>query len=287
MVKFSIIIPTCRADSLPRTLDSVVELDYSRDRLECLVCDNSTSGEINKLVKNYSNKYPFIKHIKANEKKSSYYARNAGVRGAKGEILCFLDDDCAVYPNWLKKLEQEFSDQEISVVKIRREAGYDNIWDFVMWGKDTFCFEKKFHSHSENLVFSTDSTAIRKSMFERIGFFEEILRGADVIFSKHIIKQSLKYSYLKNPPIKHYANANFTDFAGRSFAYGFNSVSMVAHSDLLEKRDYLGLIKEEFPETAKYLGGYKYLFPLFLYAIFRMAGMLSAKLNVLRENPIK
>ena len=93
MLKFSIIIPTYREKSLPRTLNSIADLDYPIEKFECLVCDNSNSDKITQIVRNYSEKYPFIKYVQANEKNGVYFARNVGVKKSKGEILCFLDDD--------------------------------------------------------------------------------------------------------------------------------------------------------------------------------------------------
>ena len=225
MLQFSIIISTYRENSLPRTLDSIANLDYPIEKFECLVCDNSNSDKITQIVRNYSKKYPFIKYVSANEKKGVYFARNVGVKKSKGEILCFIDDDCTISENWLQELEREFEDKNLSLVKTKLEPGYDNIWDIAFNRKHNFYFEKNIYLGLKSIVFAGGSFAARKCIFEEIGFFEETLRGGDVIFSQKFMQGNYKFSYLKNPPIKHYGIQNFSDFAKRAFAYGFGAIA--------------------------------------------------------------
>ncbi len=42
--------------------------------------------------------------VEDKEGRGPAWARNEGVRRARGEIVCFTDDDCAPFPNWAKSL---------------------------------------------------------------------------------------------------------------------------------------------------------------------------------------
>ena len=44
------------------------------------------------------------------------YARNTGVRNAKGDIIAFTDDDCIVDPLWLKEILAGFEDPMVQGV---------------------------------------------------------------------------------------------------------------------------------------------------------------------------
>lgn len=286
-IQFSIIIPTYRGKSLLRTLDSIVNLNYPIEKFECLVCDNSSSSKISRIVKDYSKKYPFIKYVSANKKKGAYFARNIGVKESKGDILCFIGDDCTISENWLQELEREFEDRNLSLVKTKLEAGYDNIWDITLNKKHNFYFEKYRYFGIKSIVFAGDSFAVRKYIFDEVGFFEEVLRGGDVLFSQKFIERNYKFSYLKNSPIKHYGIKNFSDFAKRAFAYGFGAVVTDMRDEVFEKISFFDNIKFRFIETPKYIGGYKNLMPLFVYTFFNLIGRSCAKLKIFKENPVK
>jgi len=287
MVRFSIIIPTYRANRLKWTLDSIVNLRYPHDKFECLVCDNSHGDEILELTKNFTQKASFIKYIRANEKESAYYARNVGAKNSLGEILCFIGDDCIVGEKWLEAMEESFSGSNFSLVKTEIEAGYNNIWDIFMAKKDAFHFEKKYKGDPAGMVFVVDSMAMEKSVFEKLGFFPEGPRAGDVLFSRKFIESGYKLFYLKSPSIKHYGFIDFKDFARKAFAYGFDSIVAKTHGILFTELTFVENLKFSLIEAPKYMGGYRYLFPLCLYALFRMAGRMSAKLKLFSENPIK
>lgn len=42
--------------------------------------------------------------VKDSEGRGPAWARNEGVRRARGEVICFTDDDCAPFPGWAKAL---------------------------------------------------------------------------------------------------------------------------------------------------------------------------------------
>ncbi len=60
-------------------------------------------------------KFPEVKLI-FEKRKNSSFARNAGWKNAKGQIIAFTDDDCVVDPYWLKILVSGFTSAEIGGV---------------------------------------------------------------------------------------------------------------------------------------------------------------------------
>lgn len=286
-IKFSIIIPTCKADNLDVCLAHISAIEYPHDRFECLVCDNAGDAVLEKKVAVYSKKYPFIRYIKADAKRSAYYARNIGVAKAFGEYMCFTDDDCAVPPGWLSKIEELLSGGA-DLVNTRVVPGYDNIWEKTIENKNTCQFEKRFYSGKlEGIVFPTKSVIVKKNVLEEMGGFKEIKRGADAIFSREFIATSKKFAYLKDPVIRHYAVAGFGDFAKKAFAFGYSSVTADTHKFFSKGMTAKENLKFMFVEVPLYLGGMWYLGPLLIYSFFRMCGILSAKLRLFKDNPVE
>jgi glycosyltransferase involved in cell wall biosynthesis len=90
-----IIITKDRRDDLKKTIQSLQELNYPRDRLEVVVVEEADKPAEVKGVK-----YIFIPRMN----KGFGYARNIGIKNAKGEIIVFTDDDCIVEGNWQSHL---------------------------------------------------------------------------------------------------------------------------------------------------------------------------------------
>lgn len=112
-MKFSIIIPVLNAErTLENCLTSVTATDYPADQYEVLCVDNgSTDGSVRIIQK-----FKTVHLIFERTRQSSYAARNAGIRAAKGEIIAFTDADCIVPSNWLSQVETAFSDPSVGAV---------------------------------------------------------------------------------------------------------------------------------------------------------------------------
>lgn len=51
--------------------------------------------------------------IRQEERKGPAAARNAGIRAAQGELVCFTDADCAPTPQWLEQLQEALAEPEV------------------------------------------------------------------------------------------------------------------------------------------------------------------------------
>ena len=108
----SIVIPVYNtAFYLRKCLDSVIfqgEDDYEI----VLIDDGSTDGVCPGICDEYRNRYPLIINLRHMENGGTGSARNAGIRLAKGEYICFLDSDDYLLPGSLaamKKALKQFS----------------------------------------------------------------------------------------------------------------------------------------------------------------------------------
>lgn len=87
----SVIIPTFnRKNKLMRLLDSILESDYPKNKLDIIVVDDAcTDGTYDYVKKKYSN----VKIIRNEKEKLISGSRNVGIRNAKGKYIFFIDDD--------------------------------------------------------------------------------------------------------------------------------------------------------------------------------------------------
>ena len=106
----SIIIPTIyRKDKLKNCLTSLKKLDYPKSLLEIIVVDNGCSDGTSEMITKEFNDVKLFKE----PRRGVSFARNTGVLNSKGEIIAFLDDDCQVNKDWLKKICPNFLHKDV------------------------------------------------------------------------------------------------------------------------------------------------------------------------------
>ena len=102
-----------RCRSLAQALESAAALRLPKPiEWEVLVVDNNSSDQTRHVVEDFRRRYPGRFRYLFEPQQGLSYARNAGVRQAKGDILAFTDDDVTVEPTWLQNLTACLHDGE-------------------------------------------------------------------------------------------------------------------------------------------------------------------------------
>jgi len=97
---FTIITPVYnRAEIVTKTIQSVLQQNFTDFEL-ILIDDGSSDGTL-ELIKSEAEKDDRIEIIALGENKGRCYARNTGLKNAKGNWICYLDSDDLYYPNHL------------------------------------------------------------------------------------------------------------------------------------------------------------------------------------------
>ena len=87
----SIIIP-CRNEEkyIGKCLDSIINQDYPEEKIEILVIDGMSEDKTKEIIKQYSEKHPFIKLLE-NPQKFTPFGLNIGIKKAKGKVIVRMD----------------------------------------------------------------------------------------------------------------------------------------------------------------------------------------------------
>ena len=102
---------------IQETLNSLISQDYPKESYEIIVVDNNSTDRTYNLLINYCKEYSGLIKVETEKKiQSSYAARNRGIEKALGNILCFLDSNMTVNPNYLTRLHELFSREQADYV---------------------------------------------------------------------------------------------------------------------------------------------------------------------------
>ena len=182
-IKYSIIIPTFnRAKILQKCLQHIYELENPNENWEILVMNNNSTDNTEEIVKIYQRKIPQLRYF-LTKSPGLHVGRNLGLKKAKGQILCYIDDDSFVLKGWLRGVEKSFFNSEVVLVggsclpKFERNPPewINYFWNFTNYGKSLgslslIDFGKQDMNISPYYVFGCNF-CIRKSTLLKLGGF--------------------------------------------------------------------------------------------------------------------
>ena len=196
-----VVVSKDRHDELEKAVDSLKRLDYPRDFLEIILVEEGDEPQPLEDVN-----YVFLPRRDL----GLGYARNTGVRNARGEIIAFTDDDCIVDPAWLKEMLVGFKDPAVAGV-----AGSTFAQEGSLIGicEDILGFpgggHKRYHSCGgeiiETQLLSTCNCAYRREVFDRILFKEDSYgrTGAEDYHLGINVARQNKCLYVPSAVVKH------------------------------------------------------------------------------------
>lgn len=172
--KVSLLIPAYNEEkTISKTIKSVLNLDYPRDKLEIIVIDDSSTDNTFNIVKKFKEvKLIYNKH-KGVGKAS---ALNKGLKYATGELLAVIDADSEVERNSLKNIINYFDDEKtgsvISSIKIRNPR---NIYEHIQRLEYILAtFVRKLMSKIDTLHITPGVLSVyRTNLVKKLGGFDE------------------------------------------------------------------------------------------------------------------
>jgi glucosyl-dolichyl phosphate glucuronosyltransferase len=115
-MRYSIIIPTLnQSTKLQLSLKALSELDFEPELFEVLVIDNGSTDDTKDIFLSFQGKINNLGYHYCAEP-GLMAARHMGAEKAKGEVLCFIDDDSLVDPKWLQGVSDAFREKDAALV---------------------------------------------------------------------------------------------------------------------------------------------------------------------------
>lgn len=189
-----------------------------------LIVDQSTTDRTKKIVERYIVKDSRIRYFSMTTRGKSK-ALNLGIKNSSGKIIAFTDDDCVVTQDWVEKIVSFLTDnKEVSIVFGREIVAAHDIT------KGTIGFfeprDKIFPGRCSIKFFGSGANmAIRREVFEKIGYFDEFLGpgayfggagGEDYDFVFRAMKKGFKMATISSPVLTHFG---FRDWERLKYLY--------------------------------------------------------------------
>jgi len=208
----SVIIATVgRLEQVERLLTSLSQMEgYEEIRPEIIVANNAPDEAKAKLIEALVEKfarrlaYPCL-HVRE-PLPGKCRAQNRAIPGASGSLLVFLDDDVEVTPGWLRAVAHFFEEFPHEVmqgsIKMREQDRHDPQIQKALKRYRTIDFiEYRYAPGTQIYTLTGGNMAIRKSVFDKIGLFNEKIGpgqagiSEDVEFAKRIVAAGLTIGY--------------------------------------------------------------------------------------------
>lgn len=197
-----------RLTSLKRyALPSLITIDYPS--YEVVVVDDASSDGTHEFLQNYCREHTYIKVVRNMQAKGLCNARNVGINNSSGEIIAFIDDDCAVSPNWMKELVNAYTDEKIAVVggvSFRGDSADIYINDRHAWGCNMSFRASIFRRFQFDTGLKYSHYADETDLIGRIlahGYKRVIAHKA---IAKHYVEDA---AYRKQVPLSAYLNYHY------------------------------------------------------------------------------
>lgn len=190
MIEVSFIIPAFNAEkTIARSLKSIQNLSFDREKIEIILVDNNSSDSTKNIVKKFSEvRYVF------EPRQGRSFARNHGIAISTGKYLAFLDADAYVQDDWLTEILKAFDDAKVGGAQGRiipsDFAGKKSLNDFRLRQQEEATkgsFNLLLIKVPESPMINTAACVYWRDVFTTVGTFDEALeRHEDIDFSRRV-----------------------------------------------------------------------------------------------------
>ena len=206
-----------RSDALPACLKSLADQDWPGP-YEVLVVDNSPEAEAEALCREHADRLD-MHYLRSPEDRNLQVARNFGIEHARGDVVCFVDDDVVAPPGWLAGLMEVYeSDEQAAgvggpVLPMERypeptsDSGRRSVPTMTFYGYRRSTFDCTLDGAAATPMLQGCNMSFRRSVFDEAGLFDPNYTGStyyeDNDFQYRVTRLGHKLVATPNAPVWH------------------------------------------------------------------------------------
>jgi len=167
---------------LRTVLDAILAQERAPD--EIILSDSSTDGTGEFVSANY----PHVSMAHSSARMYAGVARNNGVAVASGDVVAFLDADCAPCPGWLGALERAYVDRgAVAVTGPLGGPPNENAYSRMDRILHLNHLARLWTAHETSRA-STSNFSVRRDVFLSLGGFPDVAANEDAIFTSKLVE---------------------------------------------------------------------------------------------------
>jgi GT2 family glycosyltransferase len=227
-MKFSIIIPVYnRPEELLELVQSLTEQTFGN--FDVVVIEDGSTIDSKNVIATFSNKLHV--HYIEQTNTGQGFARNNGMKIAKGEFFVILDSDVILPPDFLQQLSNAIESKGLDAFGGPDAAADDftalqKAMDFAMTSflttggiRGKMKDPAKYQARGFNM-------GVSRKVFEAIGGFVDPNKGEDIEWSIRIKKAGFKLELVQEAFVYHQRKNTLLSFAKQAFSFGRNRVNV-------------------------------------------------------------
>jgi len=162
MKMISIIIPTHnRSHDLKMCINNILKQKINEE-LELIIVDDGSTDQTKKIVMSLCKKHKHLKYLRQ-DNKGPAAARNLGAKIAKGDIICFTDDDCIPDKDWIKSvLRAHKKNRTVQVIGGLTRVDKNNRTGFITQHLTNSSIKQRFEEKERVIYFPTSNISLKK-----------------------------------------------------------------------------------------------------------------------------
>lgn len=234
-MRASIVIPAYNAErTIAATIKACLSQDFPDDEYEVIVVDDGSSDRTGEKVRDYPVEYITQKNAGAAA------ARNAGMDAAHGAYVVFVDSDCVLPEDALRKLIETLEDDpQLGIVGgIYAPTSNGPLVPATIYEEIRY---RHLHSPSQVKHIGSFCMAMRQRLLEDVGGFDaQFRRGQDNELSNRVSNAGYNLRVLKNVEIAHDHPRTLWSWLKNQYYQAYWRVeSVLRHSKVLKSDGYV------------------------------------------------
>ena len=177
LATIAVVVPCYNvAHIVDQCIESLVQQDYPQDKFSIIAVNDGSTDDTKERLEHFKT-HPNFYFFNHDKNKGLSAARNTGIENSKSEIVCFLDSDMVIRPNWLQLIVAELMAEEVIGVigsTTLPKGEEPNLLDHYFYSARRGARQFGEGSAIGWRWFLFNNTAVKRSAIRKTGLFDEI-----------------------------------------------------------------------------------------------------------------
>ena len=160
------------------------------------------------------------RRVEAQDRRSSYYARNAGVRASSAPWLLFIDGDCEPHPDLIARYFAPLPGERTGALAGRIDPANRDGDLLAVHARTRGLLDQEAFLARDKPFAVTANLLVRRAAWDQVGGFREVRSAGDVDFSWRLADAGWEIGYRPEAVVEHRHRGRLGDFLRQRVRYG-------------------------------------------------------------------